>query len=157
MPHDDYMRQAIKMARRSENDGGIAIGAVLVKDGEIFAEGTSSVWRNDPSGHAEINCLRTGCAKLRSTDLSDGYILYTTLEPCGMCMSCAAWARCSAVVFGAHRQDVPGNDYEIDNFSAGELASRLHFAAGRRMEVTGGILSHECAGLLQGYRDWLRR
>lgn len=156
MPHEDYIRQAMKMARRSEHDGGVAIGAVLVKDGDVFAEGTSSVWRHDPSGHAEINCLRAGCSKLSSTDLSDGYILYTTLEPCGMCLSCAAWAQCRQVVFGAYRQNVAGNDYEIDDFSAEELARRLHFADGQRMEVTGGILSQECADLLQGYRNWLR-
>ncbi len=112
--------------------------------------------RGIASGHAEINCLRAGCSKLSSTDLSDGYILYTTLEPCGMCLSCAAWAQCSKVVFGAYRQNVVGNDYEIDDFSAEALARRLHFADGQRMEVTGGILSQECANLLQGYRNWLR-
>ncbi len=151
------MHKAIEIAKESEQNNGMPIGAILVKDGEIVATGESSVWPDkDPSGHGESNCIRSACKKLNDTDL-EGYILYGTLEPCGMCMSTAAWANLSEVYFGAYREDVLGNNYEIDNWSSEEASKNMHTVGGNSMSVTGGILREECTELLKDYVGWEKK
>lgn len=157
MDHEKYMRLAIEVAQKYEREGGLPIGAVLVKDGEVLASGGSTTWVNrDPSGHGETNCIRNACKALDTTDLSS-CVLYGTIEPCGMCLSCSAWARLSALCFGAYREDVAGNEYEVENWSAEDRAKRMRLGNGEKMVVKGGILRKECAELLAGYKDWSKR
>ena len=125
MTHEEYIRKAIEIAKKSEQEGGVATGSIIVKNDQIIATGESSVWPDkDPSGHGESNCIRNACKKLQSTDLKD-CILYGTLEPCGMCLSTAAWANLGTVYFGAYREDVPGNNYEIDEWSAEQASKNM--------------------------------
>lgn len=148
------MRLAIEVAKKVEQEGGIAIGAVLVKDDKIIASGGSTTWVNkDPSGHGETNCIRSACKELDSIDLN-GCILYGTLEPCGMCLSCAAWANLPALYFGAYRKDVPGNEYEIADWNAEETSKKMRLPNGDPIRVIGGILRDECVALLTGYKSW---
>lgn len=156
MNHEDYMRLAIKVAKEAEKDGGPAIGAIMVKDGDVVEEGKSLVWPlKDPSGHGESNCIRATCKKFDTLDLS-GYVMYGTLEPCGMCLSTAAWAGLGEIYFGAYREDVAGNNYEVNDWSAEKAAPGMNIFGGGVMKIQGGVLREECAELLKGYKDWAK-
>ncbi len=98
------MRHAIALSRRGmEGDAGGPFGALVVKDGQVVAEGWNQVTStNDPTAHAEVVAIRRACAALGRFDLR-GAVLYTSCEPCPMCLAAAYWARVDAVVFGNTR------------------------------------------------------
>ena len=98
------MRHAIALSRRGmEGGAGGPFGAVVVKDGRVVAEGWNQVTStNDPTAHAEVVAIRRACAALGRFDLR-GAVLYTSCEPCPMCLAAAYWARLDAVVFGNAR------------------------------------------------------
>src|SRR5687768_1562389 len=138
----NYMRLAIDAARSAQSAGGVAIGAVLVsRDGEVLAVGGSDVGpTHDPTAHAEINCIRK-VAKMRQMDDLYGTILFSTLEPCHMCLSAAAWARITDIYFGAYRKDVDESLFDIKgSFSDEKEAQRMNLREKQTMEVRGGIL-----------------
>jgi tRNA(Arg) A34 adenosine deaminase TadA len=155
-PNDEYMQLAIAAAQEAKEDGGVAIGAILVNeaDGHILSKGGSIVGiTHDPTDHAEINCIQEAANKLETSDLYD-YTLYSTLEPCHMCLSAAAWARIPRVFFGAYRKDVDSSLFDITgNFSDEQEAARMNLRENTTMHVQGGVLEQECAGLLAGYHD----
>jgi guanine deaminase len=103
---EEFMRHAIALSRRGmEGGAGGPFGAVVVAGGEVVAEGWNQVTStNDPTAHAEIVAIRRACAALGRFDLR-GAVLYTSCEPCPMCLSAAYWARLDAVVFGNARGD----------------------------------------------------
>ena len=100
------MRHAIALSRRGmEGGAGGPFGAVVVKDGQVVAEGWNQVTStNDPTAHAEVVAIRRACAALGRFDLR-GAVLYTSCEPCPMCLAAAYWARVDAVVFGNARDE----------------------------------------------------
>jgi guanine deaminase len=104
--HDRFMLRAIELASDNVRTGrGGPFGAIVVKDGEILAEGTNLVTStNDPTAHAEVTAIRRACEKLNSFQLTD-CALYTSCEPCPMCLGAIYWARPSAVYFGATHID----------------------------------------------------
>lgn len=152
----EYMNQAIEAAKEAKTEGGVAIGAVLVEEstGKILSTGGSLVGvTKDPTAHAEVNCIRSAAKKLGTDDLYD-YTLYSTLEPCHMCLSAAAWAKIPRVFFGAYRKDVDASLFDImGNFSDEDEAARMNLRESLGMKVTGGVLEKECAGLLGQYHD----
>jgi guanine deaminase len=154
-----YMSAAIAAAKEAKTEGGVAIGAVLVNDisGEIVASGGSIVGiTHDPTSHAEVNCIRTACKRLNSDDLY-GFTLYSTLEPCHMCLSAAAWARIQKVYFGAYRKDVDETLFDIKGkFSDEQEAARMNLRENFQMEAHGGVLEEECADLLGTYHDYAK-
>ena len=89
-----------------KNEEGGPFGAVIIdKDGDIVSEGNNKVLcNNDPTAHAEIVAIRTACEKLKTYDLSD-YILYTSCEPCPMCLSAIIWANIKKVYYSADYKD----------------------------------------------------
>ncbi len=89
----------------NKNEGG-PFGAVITdKEGNIIAKGNNMVLKNnDPTAHAEITVIRDACQKLNTYDLSD-YILYTSCEPCPMCLSAIIWANIKQVYYGCTKQD----------------------------------------------------
>jgi len=99
-----FMRHAIALSRRGmEGGAGGPFGAVVVKDGQVVAEGWNQVTStNDPTAHAEVVAIRRACTALGRFDLR-GAVLYTSCEPCPMCLAAAYWARLDAVVFGNTR------------------------------------------------------
>jgi tRNA(Arg) A34 adenosine deaminase TadA len=101
---DAFMRHAIALSRSGmESGAGGPFGAVVVKDGQVIAEGWNQVTStNDPTAHAEVVAIRRACAALGRFDLR-GATLYTSCEPCPMCLSAAYWARLDAVVYGNSR------------------------------------------------------
>jgi guanine deaminase len=101
-----FMRHAIALSRRGmEGGAGGPFGAVVVKDGQVVAEGWNQVTStNDPTAHAEVVAIRRACTALGRFDLR-GAVLYTSCEPCPMCLAAAYWARVDAVVFGNTRDE----------------------------------------------------
>ena len=103
---EKFMRRAIALAQNGidQNDGG-PFGAVIVKNGEIIAEGNNRVTStNDPTAHAEIVAIRAACEKLGSFQLDDCTI-YTSCEPCPMCLGAIYWARPKQVFYACTRED----------------------------------------------------
>ena len=101
-----FMAEAIQTAikGRNDNDGG-PFGCVIVKDGKIIGRGNNKVTStNDPTAHAEIEAIRNACNHLGSFQL-EGCILYTSCEPCPMCLGAIYWARPDKVIFGCNHKD----------------------------------------------------
>ena len=101
-----YMNMAIKEARKGINAGhGGPFGAVIVKDGTIISKGHNTVLKdNDPTCHGEMQAIRKSCKKLHTFDLS-GCEIYTTGEPCPMCLGAILWANISKVYYGCNIVD----------------------------------------------------
>ncbi|WP_419949013.1 nucleoside deaminase [Candidatus Palauibacter sp.] len=103
--NDEFMRRAIDLSERSIDDGGGPFGAVIVKDGEIVAEGMNRVTLdNDPTAHAEVEAIRRACDRLGTFDLGDCEI-YASCEPCPMCLGAVYWSRMRRVYYANTRED----------------------------------------------------
>ncbi len=118
-----FMREAIRLANESVKNGGGPFGAVIVKDGEIVAGSANSVTvDNDPTAHAEVNTIRQACRKLNTFDLSD-CVIYTSCEPCPMCLGAIYWARIKCIYYGNTKNDAAAIDF-ADDFIYKELELR---------------------------------
>jgi tRNA(Arg) A34 adenosine deaminase TadA len=105
MTDNDFLKKAIEQAEISLQKGGFPAGAVLVKNGKIISESDSlGSLENDPSGHAEMMCIRDACKKLDTTNL-DGCVVYASMESCLMCFSTANWANISRIVYACEKND----------------------------------------------------
>jgi guanine deaminase len=103
---NNFMQKAVELSIENvEKKGGGPFGAVIVKDGQIFAEGSNSVTINkDPTAHAEVVCIRNACQKLGSFDLS-GFDMYTSCYPCPMCYGAIKWARIDNIYYANSKED----------------------------------------------------
>lgn len=140
---EQYMRRALELAREAEAAGEVPVGAVIVKDGAIVAEGWNRpIGTHDPSAHAEMVALRAAGAALGTYRLLDT-TLYVTLEPCPMCAGAMVHARVKRVVYGATdpRAGACGTVFNITQ----------HPALNHRLECTGSVLADECGTLLRGF------
>ena len=140
---EDYMSQALDLARQGGEAGEVPVGALLVQDDTVI----SLAWNqpialNDPTAHAEILVLREAARRLKNYRLP-GTTLYVTLEPCSMCAGAMVHARVSRLVFGAvdARSGAAGSIYDI---ARSEVLNH-------RLEVTGGVRAAESAALLQEF------
>ena len=116
-----FMRAAIRLASKGMklNAGG-PFGAVVVKDGEIIAEGYNRVTSdNDPTAHAEVIAIRKACKKLGTFQLDD-CVIYTSCEPCPMCLGAIYWARPKKVFYACTREDAALANFD-DQFIYDEL------------------------------------
>ena len=114
--HEKFMRRAIELAKTSvdENRGG-PFGCVIVRDGEIVGEGSNEVTStNDPTAHAEVVAVRNACRTLNTFQLT-GCVVYTSCEPCPMCLGAIYWARPDRIFMAATREDaaLAGFDDEL--------------------------------------------
>jgi guanine deaminase len=102
----EFMQQAIALATENVTSGrGGPFGAVIVKDGKVIATGTNQVTAsNDPTAHAEVTAIRNACAALGTFKL-DGCEVYTSCEPCPMCLAAIYWSRCTAIFYGNSAAD----------------------------------------------------
>ena len=120
MEHEGFMRQAIALAVENVKNNGGPFGAVIVKDGKIVATGVNRVTaNNDPTAHAEVSAIRAACTKLGTFDLS-GCVLYTSCEPCPMCLGAIYWAHIDKIYYGANQHDAAAVDFD-DSFIYREL------------------------------------
>lgn len=115
MTQQDYMREAIKEAETGMRAGrGGPFGCVIVRRGEIIARGHNRVTStNDPTAHAEVTAIREACSKLQTFQLDDCE-LYTSCEPCPMCLSAIYWARIPQVFYGNTRSDAAAIGFDDD-------------------------------------------
>ncbi len=115
MEHREYMQMAIDMARKGMQNGeGGPFGAVVVKDGQIIGRGNNKVIiNNDPTSHAEVVAIRDACRYLGHFQL-DGCILYTSCEPCPMCLGAIYWARPDRFFYACTRSDAADIGFDDD-------------------------------------------
>lgn len=118
--HKEFMARAIQLSIENVEKGGGPFGAVIVKDGEIVAEsGNSVTLDNDPTAHAEVNTIRKACKKLSTFDL-EGCVIYSSCEPCPMCLGAIYWAHLDELYFANNKKDA-GNIGFDDAFIYDEL------------------------------------
>ncbi len=146
MNKEDFMREAIKLSIKNvEMDGG-PFGAVIVKDGEIIAKGVNRVTaNNDPTAHAEINAIREAAQKLGTFDLT-GCEIYSSCEPCPMCLGAIYWAHLDKIYFGNTKKDAKEIDFD-DSF----IYEELDQPAEKRKIPTIQILRNEA---MQAFEKW---
>ena len=115
--HERFMRRAIELAQRGVDDGlGGPFGCVVVKDGEIIGEGCNQVTStNDPTAHAEVVAVREACRTLGSFQLT-GCEVYTSCEPCPMCLGAIYWARPSRIFVAGTREDAAAAGFDDEFF-----------------------------------------
>ena len=147
MDHQHYMRLALEDARQAYAAGNRPVASVIVRDGAIIGTGRNTVFADrDPSAHAEVAAIRVACRKLDSIDLT-GATLYTSLEPCPMCLWMILETKISRLVMGArhatlNRTDI--GDYTVEKFLA---------LTRRPLEILTGVLEQECVDLR---KQWMR-
>jgi guanine deaminase len=119
--HETFLRQAIDLAVDNVRQGvGGPFGALVVKDGEVIATGTNRVTTsNDPTAHAEIVAIREACQKIGAFRL-DACDIYTSCEPCPMCLGAIYWARVKAFYFAGSQEDAARGQFD-DSFIYSEL------------------------------------
>ena len=138
-----FMARALELARQAEAAGEVPVGAVIVKDGVIVAEGSNRpIGACDPTAHAEIVALRAAGQALGTYRLT-GTTLYVTLEPCPMCASAMVHARVQRLVYAATdpRAGAAGSVFDIVQ----------HPLLNHRIDCTGGVLAEECGTLLRNF------
>ena len=142
--NNSFMARAIQLSIESVDSGGGPFGAVVVKNGEIIAEGFNQVTAtNDPTAHAEMIAIRKACAKLRSFELKDCE-LYASCEPCPMCLGAIYWARVERIYFANTAEDAAKIGFD-DSFIYSELKQPL---ALRRIGAIQMMREEALAGFL---------
>ena len=110
----EFMKRAIELSKKNIETGGGPFGAVVVKDGKIIGEGCNKVTSaNDPTAHAEVEAIRLACKNINHFDLT-GAVIYTSCEPCPMCLSAIYWARLSTIYFANTKSDAASIQFDDD-------------------------------------------
>jgi len=131
MNDEFYMRRALELARRAQDEGEVPIGALVTLEGKVIGEGWNRpIAARDPTAHAEIQALRSASSAVGNYRLT-GATLYVTLEPCDMCVGAMFHARIARVVFGA----TDPKKLQLKN----------------QVKVEGSVLAAECGALLSGF------
>lgn len=143
MTHDDYMRLAIRIAEEGIAAGQSPFGAVIVRAGQLVSEAHNTVWlTRDPTAHAEVGAIRKAAKALGTIDLS-GCEMYTTCEPCPMCLAATHWAKIGTVYYGATIADAQAAGF-CELCVAAKLLAQM---GGSSLRVESGILQPECSAL----------
>ena len=147
MEKEEFMREAIRLSIENvESGNGGPFGAVIVKDGKIIATGVNNVTAsNDPTAHAEMVAIRNACHELASFQL-DGCEIYTSCEPCPMCLAAIYWARPDKVYFANTKVDAAAIHFD-DQFIYEEFA----LPSTARKLVSEQLLREEA---LVGFQKW---
>ncbi|MBS1579724.1 MAG: nucleoside deaminase [Bacteroidetes bacterium] len=142
-----FMQEAIRLSVENVTQGkGGPFGAVVVKDGKIIARGANSVTTlNDPTAHAEVVAIREACKVLGSFQLI-GCEIYTSCEPCPMCLGAVYWARPDKLYYANTKQDAAAIDFD-DNFIYEEIAKPIN----QRKLFTQQLMRNEA---LQAFKKW---
>jgi len=141
--HEYWMLQALLRADKAEEQGEIPVGAVLVQDNKIIADGwNQSISQHDPSAHAEMQAIRKAGVVLQNYRMP-GTCLYVTLEPCSMCAGLLVHSRINTLVFGAR---------DLKTGAAGSIIDLLdHPKMNHKVEVIEGVLAQECGQKLSSF------
>jgi guanine deaminase len=147
MTEDDLMRLAVETARRGIAAGQMPFGAVIVRDGMVVAATHNTICCDvDPTAHAEVNCIREAAQALKTIDLR-GCMMFSSCEPCPMCLSAILWSKIDRVVYGATNADAAAAGFGELDIPAGRMAEM----ARSPLKVEGGLLREECAAL---FLEW---
>ncbi|WEK20097.1 MAG: nucleoside deaminase [Candidatus Pedobacter colombiensis] len=124
--HEKFMKMAIRLSEKNVMDStGGPFGALVVKDGKVIARSANKVTStNDPTAHAEVSAIRIACKRLKTFDLS-GCVIYTSCEPCPMCLSAVYWARIDAIYYANTKQDAEHIGFS-DKFIYDELEKPMN-------------------------------
>lgn len=149
MTDEEGMRLAIDACRRGIDAGQAPFGAAIVYEGRSLVAVHNTVWAHtDPTAHAEVNAIREACARLDSISL-DGCTLYSTCEPCPMCLSASHWAKVGRVVFGASIADA-----QAAGFSELPIAVETMVELGQSaLRLQRGALREECQRLFEEWKQ----
>jgi guanine deaminase len=144
-----FMREAIRLSIQKMRSGrGGPFGAVVVRAGKIVGRGWNQVTSgNDPTAHAEIVAIREACRRLK-TFVLEGCELYTSCEPCPMCLSAIYWSRLDRVFYGNTRRDAAKIDFD-DDLIYREVALPIH----RRKLVMKPLLRKEAIAAFKEWRE----
>ena len=146
MTSKELMRRAIWLSKESVRNGGGPFGAVIARNGEIIAEGSNSVTTDcDPTAHAEVSTIRKACKALKVFDLS-GCEIYTSCEPCPMCLGAIYWAHLDKIYMGNTRKDAAKIGFD-DDFIYNEIALKPE-----KRHLPSEVLLHDEA--LEAFRMW---
>lgn len=149
MTETDFMKAAIRKTQEGIELGQSPFGSVIVQGGKIVAATHNTVWRDtDPTAHAEVNCIRAAATALKTIFLR-GCTLFSTTEPCPMCLSAIHWAKIDRVVYGATIADATAAGFCELHIDAKDMV-RLGKSP---LVVESGLLQEECADLFQ---QWLK-
>ena len=141
-----FMRQAIDLSIENVHNGGGPFGAVIVRDGEVVATGVNNVVPHcDPTAHAEVSAIRKACQRVGDFKL-DGCTIYTSCEPCPMCLSAIYWAGIERIFYGNTKQDA-----EDINFSDKFIYDELALPMTERRVPAVNMMRDEA---LEAFRDW---
>lgn len=148
MTEADFMRAAIDKTRDGIAAGQSPFGSVIVRDNAIVVATHNTVWlTTDPTAHAEVNCIRAAAKAINNIVLK-GCTLYSTTEPCPMCLSAIHWAKIDRVVFGATIGDAANAGFAELFIDATEMVKM-----GRSpLIVESGLLQTECAALFDEWK-----
>ena len=125
MNSDFFMQKAIELSIKNIHNNGGPFGCVIVKNNKIVSEGVNGVTQNnDPTAHAEIVAIRNACKKLNTFDLS-GCELYTSCEPCPMCLSAIYWSHIDLVYYGNSRENAAAIQFD-DKFIYDEMKKDIN-------------------------------
>jgi len=131
MGDEDFMRRALELARRAQEEGEVPVGSVVVFQEKIVGEGWNRpISASDPTAHAEIQAMRAASQSLKNYRLTDA-TLYVTLEPCDMCVGAMFHARIGRVVYGAK--------------------DPKKLVLKNQVEISGGVLAEECGVILSKF------
>ena len=140
------MQQAIDLSIENVKNGGGPFGAVIVENGKIIATGVNRVTAsNDPTAHAEVNAIRAACQQKANFKLT-GCSIYTSCEPCPMCLAAIYWAGISHIYYGNTKQDA-----EEINFGDKFIYDEIERPLSKRSIPTRMIMREQA---LQAFRDW---
>ncbi|MCI6494894.1 MAG: nucleoside deaminase [Bacteroidales bacterium] len=146
MTKEELMRKAIALSKENVANGGGPFGAVIARDGEIIATGVNRVTSNhDATAHAEVSAIRNACAKLGTHDLS-GCEIYSSCEPCPMCLGAIYWAHLDRLYYGNDKHDAANIGFD-DSFIYDELDLKPE----QRRLASSRLLSEEA---LAAFRLW---
>ena len=141
-----FIRQAIGLATENVRNGGGPFGAVICRDGQVLSTGVNRVTdNNDPTAHAEVSAIRAACSAEKNFKL-EGCELYTSCEPCPMCLAAAYWAGISKIYYGNNRTDAAEIGFD-DSF----IYDQIDVASEKRTVPSEPMLRDEA---LQAFRMW---
>lgn len=149
MNKDELMRKAIELSIQNAARGGGPFGAVIAKDGEIIATGVNRVTLDcDPTAHAEISAIRSAAKILGAFDLS-GYELYTSCEPCPMCLGAIYWAHLDKIYYGNNKHDAAAIGFD-DAF----IYEELDLSSANRKLQSKVLLPEEA---IKAFQNWEKK
>lgn len=144
----DFMREAIRLSDENVKNGGGPFGAVIVKDGKIIATGVNRVTaNNDPTAHAEVSAIRAAGQKLGTFDLS-GCDIYTSCEPCPMCLGAIYWAHLDRMYYACNKDDAADAGFD-DSF----IYKELDLEASERRLKSENILRSEALKTFEAWKE----